>query len=582
MSRYRDTIRTERWRLRLVLGVMVVGAGLLTIRALYMQVLDNGFLRGQGDARHLRTVTLQAHRGMIQDRHGEPLAISTPVDSVWANPAELLAAGNKLPRLARLMNMDVQLLRLRLQQRSRREFVFLKRHINPDLARQIMALELPGVALQREYRRYYPAGEVAAHVLGFTNVDDSGQEGAELAYDRVLAGTPGRRRVIKDRYGHIVEDVEGIREPIPGSDLRLSIDRDIQYLAYRELKAAVGRFKARSGSVVVLDVRNGEVLAMVNQPSFNPNNRISLTPDKLRNRAVTDLFEPGSTIKPFTIAAALESGQYRPQSRIDTSPGQFRIGHAVIRDKHDYGVIDLTTVLQKSSNVGVSKVSLSLEPRRMWNMLSRVGFGTPTQSGLPGEMGGELSDYASWREVDRATVAYGYGLSVTPLQLARSYSILANRGHMVPVSMVPVGHVASVEQVLSSTTAQQLVAMMESVMSEGGTGTLATVAGYRVSGKTGTVQKFSGGEYSENYVALFAGIAPASNPRLVAVVVIDEPGDEEYYGGQVAAPVFSKVMAGALRIMGVSPDDVLRQEQGPAAVDGRGLMKVAAARRRPL
>jgi len=550
----------------LILVSLLLVVAVLSWRVLDLQVLNKGFLQSQGDARHLRVVAIAAHRGMITDRNGQPLAISTPVDSVWANPQELLVAREQWGQLARLLEMDEAYLKKRIMTRAGREFVYLKRHVNPDRARQIMALDIPGISLQREYRRYYPAGEVAAHVVGFTNVDDHGQEGIELAYEQWLEGRPGSKRVLKDRLGHIVEDVESIREPAPGKDLRLSLDLRLQYLAYRELKTAVRLHRARSASALILDARSGEILAMVNQPSYNPNSRGHLRSDHYRNRAVTDVFEPGSTMKPFTIAAALEVGKYRPDSRIDTAPGYFRVGHSTVRDVVNYGTIDVTTVIQKSSNVGASKIALSIEPQQLWNMFSGVGFGSLTGSGFPGEVSGLLSDYWRWHDIERATLAFGYGLSVTALQLAQAYGVLADGGRLHTASFLPVEESAPAEQVMSSTTARQVMAMMETVVGKKGTGHLARVRGYRVAGKTGTVQKIGAGGYSdERYLALFAGVAPVSDPRLVMVVVINEPRDGEYYGGRVAAPVFANVMTGALRLLGIVPDDVPAARQQVAA-----------------
>lgn len=564
-----DMSRMSRVRLLWVLSVLGVAAALLVWRAVDIQVLHREFLQEQGDARHLRVVAMPAHRGMISDRNGEPLAISTPVDSVWANPRELLAARAQWPRLVRLLRLDAATLQRHLVKRIDREFVYLKRAVSPELAQQVVALGVPGVSLQREYRRYYPAGEVAAHVLGFTNVDDTGQEGIELAFDEWLRGTPGSKRVIKDRLGRVVENVEGVSEPVPGKDLTLSIDRRLQYLAYRELKAAIQSSGARAGSVVMLDVKTGEVLAMVNQPSFNSNNRASLRGDFYRNRAVTDVFEPGSTIKPFTVAAALEAGKYRSHTVIDTTPGFYKVGRHVVRDIHNYGIIDVSTVIQKSSNIGATKMALAMEPKQLWSIFSRVGFGMSTGSGFPGEMAGLLSDYKSWREIDRATLAYGYGLSVTPLQLAQSYRVLADDGQIKPVSFVRTDTVHQGEQVMRPEIAVQVRAMMEAVVDEGGTGTAADVLGYRVGGKTGTVHKSEAGGYAENrYLALFAGLAPVSRPRLVMVVMIDEPAGSEYYGGLIAAPVFGKIMAGALRLLDIAPDDV--QSLRTQLVQGNG------------
>ncbi len=553
----------------LILATLAVAALVLCWRTLDLQVLDRDFLKAQGDARHMRVVRIAAHRGMITDRNGQPLAISTPVDSVWANPRELEATPGQWRQLAALLEANPAQLRQRVERRAEREFVYLKRHVNPDLAQEVMALAIPGISLQREYRRYYPAGEVAAHVVGFTNVDDRGQEGIELGYEQWLRGRPGSKRVLRDRLGHIVEDVESISEPLPGKDLRLSLDLRLQYLAYRELKTAVRLHHARAASAVILDARTGEVLAMVNQPSYNPNDRRRLRSDHYRNRAVTDVFEPGSTVKPFTIAAALEAGRFRPGSRIDTSPGRYRIGHNTIRDVVNYGTIDLTTVIQKSSNVGASKIALALAPEQLWGMFSRVGFGALTGSGFPGETSGMLSDYWRWHDIDRATLAFGYGVSVTALQLAQAYAVLADEGRFHEASFLPLTEAPASRQAMRPATAREVVTMMEAVVNRHGTGQLAQVRGYRVAGKTGTVQKTGREGYSdERYLSLFAGVAPATDPRLVMVVVIDEPGDGEYYGGRVAAPVFATVMTGALRLLGIAPDDV------PAR---HGRQRVAAA-----
>ena len=545
----------------IVLGLLAIAALCLLWRAVDLQVLNNDFLQDQGDARHLRVLATPPHRGMILDRNGEPLAISTPVDSVCANPQELMAARDSWKVLARLLDIKPEQFKRRLKDSANREFVYLKRHINPELAQQVMAQNIPGIFLQREYRRYYPAGEVTAHIIGFTNVDDTGQEGLELGYDHWLRGTPGSKRVVKDRLGRVIENVESIREPAPGRNLTLSIDRRIQYLAYRDLKAVIQQHRARSGSAVILDVQTGEVVAMVNQPAFNPNNRGSLRGEYYRNRAVTDVFEPGSTIKPFTIAAALETGKINPHTYFDTTPGYFMVGKNTVRDIHNYGNIDVTTIIQKSSNVGITKIALSLESKYLWTKFSQFGFGALTGSGFPGESGGLLTDYTGWNEIERATLSFGYGLSVTPLQLAQAYMMFADKGRIKPVSFLRVEDVGEVipqaRSVIDPKIAEQVLAMMETVTDDAGTGALARVMGYRVAGKTGTVRKSGVGGYMEDhYIAMFAGIAPASRPRLVMVVVINEPQNEEYYGGQVAAPVFASVMTGALRLLGVAPDDV--------------------------
>jgi len=535
---------------------MICMAGLL-FRAVDLQVLNKEFLQNHGDARALRVVKIPAHRGMITDRNGESLAISTPVNSIWAVPRKVMAADAKLDQLAEYLDIDEKELSSMLKDRIGRQFVYLKRHVAPALAEQVMLLDIPGISLQREYRRYYPAGEVTSHVLGFTNIDDSGQEGMELAYDSWLKGSPGSKRVLKDRLGRIIENIESITMPDPGNQLVLAIDRRVQYLAYRELKSAVNHHKARAGTLVILDVKTGEIIAMVGQPSYNPNNRTGLKSGHYRNRALTDVFEPGSTLKPFTIATALESGLYDLKSTIDTHPGFFKVGDHTIRDHRDYGVIDLATVIKKSSNIGASKIALSLEPLDFWSTLTKVGFGQATGSGFPGESSGYLNPYNNWSEVEQATMSFGYGISTTALQLALAYMPFATDGMMLPVSFLKVTEPVTASRVFSAGVARQVRTMLESVIQKGGTGIRAFIEGYRVAGKTGTVHKTVVGGYSEDrYLSLFAGMAPASNPRLIAVVIIDEPKGDQYYGGLVAAPVFAKVMAGALRLLDIPPDDL--------------------------
>lgn len=556
VNHYRDT---GNFNGRRVFLFLCMGAAALTLvwRAVCLQVLDKEFLLSQADARHLRVVSLPAHRGKILDRHGEPLAISTPVESVWVNPQVLGGEQQLLPELAKLLSLDFDKVQDLLTSRADREFIYLRRHISPALASTVAALKIPGVHLQREYRRYYPDGEVTAHVTGFTNIDDAGQEGIELAYEDWLGGEPGAKRVIKDGNHNIIEDVESIRRPHPGKDLTLSIDRRIQYLAYRELKAAVQEHQARSGSAVVLDVKSGEVIAMVNQPSFNPNNRQQSRSSSMRNRAVTDVFEPGSTMKPFIAASALESGLYQPETPVSTSPGWIRVGVNTVRDVHDYGLLDLSGVIRKSSNVGISKIALSLPPAQIWALLTELGFGSQTFSGFPGEASGLLSHYGGWNAIETATLAYGYGVSVTPLQLAQAYAVLATGGIKRSVTFLREGEVTEERRVMPAAITQKVRTMLEQAAGPNGTAPLAQVAGYRVAGKTGTVKKSNAGGYSKNkYLAVFAGMAPASDPRFVMVVMIDEPANGKYYGGQVAAPVFSKVMAGALRFMAVPPDNV--------------------------
>ncbi|MDX1518776.1 MAG: penicillin-binding transpeptidase domain-containing protein [Gammaproteobacteria bacterium] len=544
----------RRWLVFVLLGACIV---IMLWRAVDLQVVRQDFLREYGDARSVRVVDIPAHRGMIVDRSGEPLAISTPVNSIWTTPRQLLDADVDLAPLAELLDMTQMQLLTMLRDRIGREFVYLRRHAEPDLEQKIMALDLPGVYREQEYRRYYPAAEVTGHVVGFTNVDDRGQEGLELAYDEWLKGTPGKKRVLKDRLGRVVENIESIKAPDPGRTLELSIDLRIQYLAYRALKLAVTRHRARSGSLVLMDAKSGEVLAMVNQPSYNPNNRSGLKSDHFRNRSVTDVFEPGSTMKPFTVAAALESGLYQSRTPVDTTPGFYKVGEHTIRDIRNYGLIDVATVIKKSSNVGASKIALSLEPGHLWNFLTGLGFGQPTGSGYPGESNGKLDGYNNWSDVELATLSFGYGLSVTALQLAQAYTVIAADGLLQPVTMLKREQASTGIRVMSTATAQQVRAMMQAVVADDGTGKLAAVSGYRVAGKTGTVHKSTGGGYAEDrYLSLFAGMVPMSDPRLVMVVMIDEPAGEKYFGGLVAAPVFSQVMTGALRLMNIPPDDL--------------------------
>ena len=550
----------SHFRLLVVVGIVFAVAAVMLWRAVDLHVMNKDFLQSQGNARYMRTMPVAAHRGVITDRHGEPLAVSTPVDSVWINPAEFMTARTSWNKVISLLSLNAEKVERLVLQRAKREFVYLKRHIRPELAEKVAALNIAGVYLQREYRRYYPAGEVAAHVLGFTNIDDAGQEGLELAYNDWLRGNSGRKMVIKDRLGRTVKHVESIQAAEPGKDLTLSIDRRLQYLTYRELKRAVLQYKAKSGSAVILDTKTGEVLAMANQPSYNPNNRKKLSSYRLRNRAVTDVFEPGSTIKPFTVAAALESGRFKSNSVVNTSPGYFRIGKYVVQDIKNYGRINLSTIMAKSSNVGASKLALGISAKSLTDVHSRIGFGLTTGSGFPGEVGGILNMPTEKQLVEKATLSYGYGLSVTPLQLARSYAAIANNGVMPAVSFTRIEQVENETKVLSAKHAKQIREMLEAVVSKDGTGNRASVAGYRIAGKTGTVKKASAGGYSDDsYIAVFAGMAPASNPRLAMVVTINEPNGDIYYGGKVAAPVFSKVMSGALRLMDISPDNILNK-----------------------
>jgi cell division protein FtsI (penicillin-binding protein 3) len=555
--------RSYRWRSAVVLGMVVLGAIGLAARAVELQLLDHGYLAKQGDDRSMRVVKIAAHRGAIMDRNGEPLAISTPVDSIWVNPQELNDNIDQLPKLARALKEDQQTLARRISSNLEREFLYLARHMPPDQAARIKALGIPGVYTLREYQRYYPAGEVAGHVVGFTTIDDRGQEGLELGFDQLLNGADGAKRVIQDSLGRYVENVESIRAPRPGRDLVTSIDMRIQYLAYRELKSAMQVYRAHAGSVIVLDVDSGEVLAMVNQPTYNPNDREQFRWDLYRNRAATDIFEPGSSIKPFIMAAALASGQYHPDSVVDTSPGFLKVGNKVEEDEHNLGVIDLATILAKSSNVGTAKIALSLQPEQIWRTLTALGLGQVTGSNYPYESAGILSNYAHWRPVGIATLSHGYGLSVTPLQLAHAYATIGAGGVRRPISFERVSGPVQGEQIMDPKVAHELVQLMEQVVEKGGTGTPASLIGYQVSGKTGTAFKSIAGGYStDRIMAVFAGLVPASHPKLATVVVIDEPSRDVQQlgilaqGGTVAAPVFASVMSGTLRLMDIAPDNL--------------------------
>lgn len=542
------------WRARALLALLLVWFAALAARALYLQGLHNDFLQQKGESRYARVIELSATRGRIVDRNNELLAISTPVESVAASPADVEITPEQLRRLAGLLEAEAGELRKKLAE-TKREFVYLKRQLPPEEAARVVALGIPGVLLQREYRRYYPAGEMTAHLIGFTDVDGRGQEALELAFDPQLTGKAGSRRVIKDRLGHIVEDVESIRAPQHGQTLKLSIDARIQYLAYRELKTAVATHRARAGGIVVLDAASGEVLAMVNLPSYNPNNRGKFDPQRTRNRAVTDLFEPGSTLKPFTVAAALDVGTVSPASVIQTAPGSFAIGSHVIHDAHPQGALTVAQVIQKSSNVGAAKMALGLKPETLWNLLNQVGFGVPPRSGFPGEVSGRLRAHTGWRPIEQATMSYGHGISVSLLQLARAYLIFATDGELRRATLVRRDAPAETVQVISPATAQAVRNMLEMAALPGGTAPRAQVPGYRVAGKTGTAHKIEGRGYSSNkYVSSFVGFAPVSGPRLVVAVMIDEPTAGQHYGGTVAAPVFSQVMAGALRLLAVTPD----------------------------
>jgi cell division protein FtsI (penicillin-binding protein 3) len=542
------------WRSAMLLVGLLLAFTVLAGRAVYLQGLNNDFLQAKGESRYSRAIEISATRGMIVDRNNEPLAISTPVESVAASPADIDITPEQTKRLAKLLQTDVNDLQRKIED-TQRDFVYLKRQLPPEQAARIVELNIPGVFLQREYRRYYPAGDVMAHIIGFTNVDDKGQEALELAFEDKLRGKSGHRRVIKDRMGRIVEDIDSIRAPQHGERLTLSIDAKIQYLAFRELKKAMTDHRAKAGGIVVLDALTGEVLAMANFPTYNPNNRGNLDASRARNRAVTDLFEPGSTLKPFTAATALEAGTVTAESIIQTAPGQLTIGKATIHDAHPSGALTVAQVIQKSSNVGAAKLALGLPPETLWSLFNRVGFGTPPQSGFPGEVSGRLRAHEKWKPIEQATMSYGHGISVSLLQLARAYSIFATDGELKAPALIKRDAPADSSRVISVETAQAVRKMLEMAVQVGGTAPKAQVTGYRVAGKTGTAHKLEGRGYAANrYVSSFVGFAPVSNPRLIVAVMIDEPSAGQYYGGAVAAPVFSEVMGGALRLMAVPPD----------------------------
>lgn len=558
----------QGWRSRMV-GLLLMAAFVALLgRAFYLQVINNDFLQEKGDSRYLRDIQISASRGKVTDRHGDMLAVSTPMRSIWAIPADARTMSAEQKRtLAKMLDMNVAQVDSRLA--SERNFVFIKRQVPPQTAEQIAALKLPGVHQEKEYRRFYPAGEMTAHLVGFTGVDDKGLEGVELAFQQSLLGRPGARTVIRDRRGNIVEDVGATRPPRDGSDVVLAIDSKIQYLAYSHLKAAVTEHKAKGGGVVVIDSRTGEILALANWPTYNPNNRARLSGEQLRNRAVTDTFEPGSTLKPFTVALGLEKGKYRYDTVVDVAPGRITVGRAVITDVHPHKELTVAEIVQKSSNVGTTKMALSLPAESMWEMFDNLGFGKPPQLGFPGEVGGRLRAWKNWRPIEQATMSYGHGISMSLVQLARAYTVFARDGDLVPASLLRVDEpMLRGVPVFSAQTARELRAMLELSVMPGGTATRAQVPGYRVGGKTGTAHKLEGGVYANKYIASFVGLAPISNPRLVVAVMIDEPGGKQYFGGQVAAPIFSAVTGGALRTLGVPPDAPL-QFAGAAQGGGR-------------
>lgn len=569
MSESRQTPLFFSVRHYFVLGVLLVMFAVLIGRAAYLQLINQDFLLEEGSQRQLRTIATPAYRGAIVDRFEVPLAISTPVDSVWANPRQALLDTEGLKKVSESLGLPYSSVLGKLKQRASKEFVYLKRRVEPELAQQSVA-GVEGVYLQREYNRFYPAGEVVSHVLGFTDIDSRGREGMERVYQDWLKATPGKRQILRDRKGRVVENIAQVSAAKPGKDLQVSLDMRLQYIAYRSLAAAIKRHDATSGSLVLLDAKKGEVLALANWPSYNPNSRDKEQAYKRRNRAITDVFEPGSSMKPFTLAAAMDHKLYSPNSRINTAPGYMKVTGYPIKDHHNYGVLDMAGVLRKSSNVGASKVALSMKSDQLWKAFSDYGFGEPTGVSFPASSSGYLSHFADWQPLDHATLAFGYGLSVSTLQLARAYSLFANEGKLLPVSLLKQDKVPESRQVMTAKTAQQVLEMMEEVVGPGGSATQAAIPGYRVAGKTGTAKKSADGGYlKDSYVSVFAGVVPVSQPRLVMAVVIDDPKQNGYYGGEVAAPVFSEVVGHAVRLMNVSPDDISSIRQVAKSVENK-------------
>ncbi|OYV29009.1 MAG: hypothetical protein B7Z82_01390 [Halothiobacillus sp. 20-54-6] len=561
------------WRTAIVSGLFVLSAVILLGRAVQLQVSEQGFYVQQGGDRQQRAQVIPAHRGMITDRNGEPLAISVPMDSVWINPMELikfyaqLNAGavsmkikdrDPIQTLAKFLSLPKANLQALVDSNRSKQFIYVKRQLRPSLADQIRAAKLPGVGLQREYQRFYPAGDAIAPLIGFTNIDDQGQAGLEASYNNYLAGTPGQRLILKDAYGHEVDDLGVIKEAQPGHNLALSIDRRLQYLTYSELAKGVAEHQAEFGSAVLMNVATGEVLAMASVPSFNPNNRASMTPALTRNRALVDQFEPGSSMKPFTITSALESGRWKPSNTVNTSPGWVRIGGFTIRDHRNYGVLDLRGILEKSSNVGASHIAEDIGGQAIWTTFHAFGFGQDTGVGFPGEVPGKLEDWRKWSVSGTAAHSYGYGLSVTTLQLATAYAALADHGRYVQPSLLKVDVPGTFVQAAPANDADTVVSLLQSVVSPLGTAPKAQISGFQIAGKTGTSRMIgTDGSYSkDNYNTVFAGIAPASDPRLVLVIVVTDPQKGSYYAGDVAAPIFHNIMSGALRMLNIRPDNL--------------------------
>lgn len=548
---------SHSWRLWLVCVLLTVIAIVIVIKLVSLYTYDREFLQNQGDKRTIRTMQVPAHRGLITDRNGEALAVSAPVAAVWVNPKLIDITEPKLRQLAKILAKKRGYIVDKVKKNSQREFIYIQRQVAPDIAQKVVALNITGVNVDREYKRYYPAGEVTTHLVGFTGIDGTGQEGIELAYEKALLGSPGKKLVMQDRLGRVIKHIKLLEKSESGQDVQLSIDLRLQYLAYKELKSAVKSHSADSASVVILDVKTGEVLAMVNQPSYNPNDRSVLTGEQLRNRALTDVFEPGSTVKPFTVAAALMSGKYDRDSVVQTKPGYMFVKGKKIKDFRDYGELSITRIITKSSNVGVTKLALSLDQDAMHNMFFNVGIGRLPSTGFPGERSGQLPYYSHRQVIERAVMAYGYGLSVTPIQLAHAYSVLANSGVKVPIRLLKIKQAPAGRRIIPKDIANDVVTMMETTTQadKGGTGRKAAVFGYRVAGKTGTARKASRGGYDlDKYISVFAGITPASDPKIAIVVMVNNPKGQQYSGGGVAAPIFSRVATGALRMLNIPPD----------------------------
>jgi cell division protein FtsI (penicillin-binding protein 3) len=559
--------KTPVWRSKFVVGLLALGFAGLAVRAAYIQVIGNDFFQTQGQVRFGRTLDLPANRGRILDRNGLILASSVQAQSIWAIPEDVNKADPKLPELARLLEMPLGDLRKRLTSEDK-TFVWVKRQVDEPVAKDIAALKIAGIHQSRVYKRQYPEGEAAAHLVGFTNVEDKGQEGVELAFNRQLSGKAGSRRVIKDRLGRVVEDVRDVVPPVDGQDLQLSIDSKVQYFAYQKLVDTVRAQKAKAGSVVVLDARTGEVLALANYPSFNPNRRINLTGEQLRNRALTDSFEPGSTMKPFVAALAMDRGLVKPTTTIQTAPGRLTIGGSTINDAHPHGVLTLAEVIQKSSNVGTVKVAMQMHPRDMWESYAQAGFGQKPQLPFPGAVSGRLRPYKTWRPIEQATMSYGYGLSASLFQLAQAYTVFANGGELLPVSLLKSNTPAVGVRVFSSASAASVRNMLHMAAGPGGTAPQAQTSGYSVGGKTGTARKQEGKYYvAKKYRTFFVGLAPIEDPRIVVAVMVDEPNNGTYYAGPVAGPVFSETVQQTLRILGVQPDLSVKPQIVAAAVE---------------